>query len=108
MDDKILLKYFVFELLKWIHLDSLTNTITVLYSAILLLCTKSQGCTVYREVFAPVLFSPLSTSLSVDEFKTTNFNVPSYLFSKVAYLGEFKMGQNRFQVKKGENNMGQK
>lgn len=72
-------------------------------------CVKSRGCTVYRGIFAPVLFSPLSTSLSVGEFKTTNFNVPnSYLFSTVAYLSEFKMGQNRFQVKKGESNMGQK
>lgn len=32
-------------------------------------------CTVYREIFAPILFSPLLSSLSEDKFKTGEIHI---------------------------------
>lgn len=38
----------------------------------------------------------------------TNSNVLYYISLNTAFLGEFKMGRNRLQLKKGGNNMGRK
>lgn len=70
---------------------------------------ETLGNTVYREMFAPVLFLPLTPSLSVDEFKTGR--IPkSQINSLITQLclGEFKTGQNHLQMQMGENNTGWK
>lgn len=57
----------------------------------------------------PVLFSPLSPSLPASKFKTERIPMSQTIFPySQLCMGEFKMGQNRSQVEKGENNTGQK
>lgn len=57
--------------------------------------------TVYRDIFAPVLFLlPPKFALVVSrQFKTGEFR---YLKLSQLCLGEFKLGRNCLQVKKGE------
>lgn len=64
---------------KWFSVYSLSS---VVFPLLMYACIQ---CTVYKEIFAPVFFLPLSPwSWSVGEFKTgcTNSNVFNYLFSK--------------------------
>lgn len=94
---------------KWFSVYSLSS---VVFPLLMYACIQ---CTVYKKIFAPVFFLPLSPwSWSVGEFKTgcTNSNVFNYLFSKKKKkcLGDFRTAQNRLQVYRrvkktwGENN----
>lgn len=64
------------------------------------------GITVYMEIFVPVLFFSLSPS-SAGEVKTGRIQMPQIISLEAQLcLGEIKTGQNLFEVKKCENNIG--
>lgn len=66
-----------------------------MFNIIFVVKPTDKFSTVYREIFAKVLFLPLLLSLSAGEFKTVQFPI-SYIitFSTKFCLGEFKKGQN--------------
>lgn len=63
--------------------------------------------TVYSEIFAPVLFSPLSPS-SAGQFKAGRIPFLQISLLTQLHLSEFKTRWNHLQVEKGENNTGRK
>lgn len=57
-------------------------------------------------IHSRIIFAPFAL-VSVGELTTGRIQM-SYISLNTAFLGEFKMGRNRLQLKKGENNMGRK
>lgn len=59
---------------------------------------------VYRDIFNPVLFLPLSPLFSADEINNGRILTSQIIFRlKTTLSNQKETGQHRFQVKKGEH-----